>query len=192
MMNTRTALLLIDIQRDVLHGVGENHDRFTVIEEAFEATIHRLVIVKNKACSADIPVIIIQHAGSKGHRLETGTEGWKIHPLLGPNDKDLVISKTTSDSFHNTELLLTLQAMEINHLLVGGFMTQYCVDLSVRRAVTLGFDVTLISDGHSTCDIGGLSYEQIIAHHNNILPVFKLNGHGINLLPSNLISFNKN
>lgn len=190
-MNRKTALLLIDVQQDVLRGVG-TPDRFSIIEEAFEETIQRLLQVKSQAYSAGIPVILIQHAGSKGHRLETGTEGWKIHPLLKPNDKDRVISKTTSDAFHDTELLLTLQAMEINHLLVGGFMTQYCVDLSVRRAVTSGFDVTLISDGHSTCDMGGLSYEQIIAHHNNILPVFKLNGHGITLLPSHLISLKAN
>ncbi|MBN3132948.1 isochorismatase family protein [Pectobacterium brasiliense] len=70
-------------------------------------------------------------------------------------------------------------------LIVGGFLTQYCVDLSVRRA--LGFDVTLISDGHSTCDESGLSYEKIVLHHNNILTVLKFNEHGISLQSSDSI-----
>lgn len=124
-------------------------------------------------------MIIVQHSGGKGHRIESGTEGWKIHVLLEPDTNDIVIDKNTSDAFYNTELLTVLRTMKVNHILVGGFLTQYCVDISVRRAVALGFNVTLISDGHSTCDESGLSYEQIIAHHNNILPVYKLDGHSI-------------
>ncbi|QII38295.1 cysteine hydrolase [Rouxiella badensis] len=185
-MNRKTVLLLIDVQQNVLHGVGAP-ERFVAIEGAFEKTIQRLADVKIKARAAGIPVIIIQHAGGEGHRVESGTEGWKIHHMLKPDEIDLVISKTTSDSFYETDLLATLEEMEVTHLIVGGFLTQYCVDLSVRRALALGFDVTLISDGHSTCDESGLSYEQIVSHHNNILTVLKLNGHGISLQSSDSI-----
>ena len=31
---------------------------------------------------------------------------------------------------------------------MAGCMTQYCVDTSVRRTVSLGYDVTLAEDGH--------------------------------------------
>jgi len=45
-------------------------------------------------------------------------------------------------------------------------MTQYCVGTSVRRAVSLGYDVTLAEDGHLTADSESLTFDQIIAHHN--------------------------
>lgn len=181
-LNRKTALLLIDAQKNVLKGVG-SLGKHAETEALFEETLLRLAQIKQKARTVGMPVIIIQHAGAKGHRLEVGSDGWQIHPLLNLDEKDLVLSKTTSDSFHETELLAVLSKQEITDLVVGGFLTQYCIDLSVRRAVMLGFDVTLISDGHSTCDENGLTCEQIVSHHNNILPIFKLNGHGVSVLP---------
>ncbi len=185
-MNRNTALLLIDVQNNVLRGVG-SPNKMAETGKLFDATIQRLALVKQQALSAGIPVIIIKHAGTKGHRLETGSEGWQIHPLLEPGRGALVVSKVTSDSFYETNLLEELNRLQITNLVVGGFLTQYCVDLTVRRAVMLGFDVTLLSDGHSTCDENGLSCEQIIAHHNNILPVFTLNGHGVALQSSETV-----
>ncbi|MEA9392361.1 cysteine hydrolase family protein [Acerihabitans sp. TG2] len=186
----KTALLLIDVQRDVLWGVGAPA-RQPKIDHYFAQTVQRLCQVKNRANEASIPVIVIQHAGIKGHRLAQGSEGWQIHQALQVGDNDRIISKTTSDSFYQTELLSVLMSMGVTHLVVGGFMSQYCVDLSVRRAVALGFDVTLIEDGHSTCDESGLSFEQIIVHHNNILPVLKLDGHGVALQSADSVTFFK-
>ncbi len=186
----KTALLLIDVQCDVLRGIGAPA-RQPMIDHYFELTMQRLRQVKDRANAAGIPVILIQHAGIEGHRLAKGSEGWQIHQALQVGDHDRVISKTTSDSFYHTELLTVLTSMDITHLVVGGFLSQYCVDLSVRRAVALGFDVTLIEDGHATCDENGLSFEQIIAHHNNILPVLRLDGHGVALQSCDSLAFYK-
>ena len=38
-------------------------------------------------------------------------------------------------------------------------MTQYCVDTIVRRAVSLGYEVTLVGDGHMTADSDALTFE---------------------------------
>jgi nicotinamidase-related amidase len=38
-------------------------------------------------------------------------------------------------------------------------MTQYCVDTTVRRAVSLGYEVTLVGDGHMTADSDALTFE---------------------------------
>ena len=51
-------------------------------------------------------------------------------------------------------------------------MTQFCIDTTVRRAVSLGYDVILASDGHMTADTHSLSFEQIIVHHNSLLDGF--------------------
>jgi len=62
-------------------------------------------------------------------------------------------------------------------------MTQFCVDTTVRRAVRLGFDVLLVSDGHMTADSGGLTFEQIVAHHNALLNGFDAGSHTVRVVP---------
>lgn len=66
-------------------------------------------------------------------------------------------------------------------------MTQFCVDTTVRRAVSLGYDVDLVSDGHMTADFGGLSFEQIIAHHNALLDGFDAGLHSVRIVPHDQI-----
>lgn len=47
-------------------------------------------------------------------------------------------------------------------------MTEFCIDTTCRSAVSRGFDVHLISDGHSTVD-GLIPADTIVAHHNATL-----------------------
>ncbi len=49
---------------------------------------------------------------------------------------------------------------------MSGLQSEFCVDTTTRRALALGYAVTLIADGHSTMDNGVLSAAQISAHHN--------------------------
>jgi len=51
-------------------------------------------------------------------------------------------------------------------------MTQYCIDTTCRRAVSLGYDVTLAADAHTTADMPKLNVEQIVEHHNALLDGF--------------------
>jgi nicotinamidase-related amidase len=68
-------------------------------------------------------------------------------------------------------------------------MTQFCVDTTCRRAVSLGYDVTLIADGHMTSDTDDLTFEQIIAHHNAVLDGFDAGAHAIELCRADQIAF---
>jgi hypothetical protein len=74
-------------------------------------------------------------------------------PALG----EPVVHKSACDSFFETPLAAELESRKIGKLIIAGCMTQYCVDTSVRRAVSLGYDVMLMADGHMTADSGGLS-----------------------------------
>ena len=50
-----------------------------------------------------------------------------------------------------------------------GAQSEVCVDTTCRRGFGLGFEVTLVSDGHSTWDNGMLTAAQIIGHTNETL-----------------------
>jgi len=43
------------------------------------------------------------------------------------------------------------------------------VDTTCRRAFSLGYQVTLVADAHSTWDDQACTAAQIVAHHNEVL-----------------------
>jgi nicotinamidase-related amidase len=157
------ALLVVDVQVGMFESrlispVYNGDQLLTKIKELIE-----------KARSFRVPVIYVQHSGGHGHPLEYGGSGWHIHPTISPSDGDLVVEKRTPDSFYQTTLRQELEAKKIKKLTLVGIQTEYCVDTTCRRAFSLGYDVTLVKDGHSTWDREVLTAPQIINHHNEIL-----------------------
>lgn len=183
-----SALIIIDVQNAILRGKGEG-ERQGVIEAALDATVGRLAGLQIEAREADTPVILVQHDGPEGHRLARGSEGWEIRSELAPRTGEIVVHKTACDAFYATDLQQRLMQRGIRHLVVGGCMTQFCVDTTCRSAVAHGFDVTLVADGHMTADMGGLAFDQIIAHHNALLDGFDAGRHAIRVAPAAEIRF---
>lgn len=165
-----TALIVIDVQEGIL-PTGED-PRIAAAAAALDAVVDRLATLQSRARAAGITLIHVQHDGPDEHRLAKGTPGWHIRRELTPQPGELVINKTTCDSFLGTGLKQALLAGGIRHVIIGGCMTPFCIDTSVRSAIAHGFDVTLVGDGHTTCDMGGLTFEQIIDHHNTVLGWF--------------------
>ena len=160
-MQSNTAILIIDVQL----GMFEESDPVYGGDELL-ATIGDLL---NRARDSGLPVIYIQHSGGDGHPLEPSSPGWPIHPVIAPARDELVSHKRHPDSFQETDLQHELEKRGIKHLIVAGIQTEYCVDTTCRRAYSLGYEVTLVQDAHSTWSTEHLKASQIIAHHNEVL-----------------------
>ncbi len=104
--------------------------------------------------------------GGAGDPDEPGTVGWALHPALPIEPADLVIEKRVPDAFDGTSLEQELAARDIRALVIAGMQTELCIDATCRRAAALGYDVTLVADGHSTFDGSSLSAADIIARQN--------------------------
>lgn len=171
MPNAReTALIVIDVQNGIMPaGEGE---RFDAANQALDVVVGRLADLQARARAAGITLIHVQHDAPDDHRLAKGTPGWEIRAELTPQPGETIIHKQTCDSFLDTDLETVLRNGGIKHLIIGGCMTPFCIDTTVRSAIAHGFDVTLVGDGHMTCDIGDLHFDQIIAHHNTVLGWF--------------------
>ncbi|MGA3127885.1 MAG: cysteine hydrolase family protein [Candidatus Korobacteraceae bacterium] len=180
------ALLIIDVQNAIL-GPGNTKRRVENLR-ALDEVVARIARLIAGARSHHIPVLFVQHDGQPGHRLERGSPGWHIKAEITPAVNEPVIHKTACDSFFNTTLTAELKLRNVDRLIVTGCMTQYCVDTTVRRAVSLGYDVTLIRDGHMTADTDALTFEQIIAHHNALLDGFDAGRHSVRVVPHDQIS----
>jgi nicotinamidase-related amidase len=175
----KSALVIIDVQVGLVRLMPP---------ELQDRVLSNIAVLLSKARSSGIQVLFIQHDGPKGHPLEAETSAWAIHPSILPMSGEPVIRKKASDSFFETGLAEELQTGEIRHLIIVGGMTEYCVDTTCRRAVTLGYDVTLVADAHLTRDTPVLTAAQIIAHHNLLLDGFAAGTRSIAVTPTGEIS----
>lgn len=174
-----TALLLVDMQRDILLGKGG-----PAALAALQETVGRLAGLLERARRRGFPVIHVQHDGPLGHRLERGSPGWEFRPELAPRSSEPVVHKRSCDAFFETRLPEILEAQQIRRLVIGGCMSEYCIDTTCRRAVSLFRDVVLVSDGHTTGDGPELSFAQIVAHHNRVLDGFSAGRWSVRTVPS--------
>jgi len=170
-----TAPLIIDVQRALCSGAYAAFDADGIID--------RINQVARRARSAGAPVVIIQHEEAGGP-LEHGTEGWLLDPRLEAQPADAYVRKKATDSFHETELHAVLQSRGTTRLVICGLQSEFCVDTTTRRALALGYPVTLVADGHSTMDNRVLKAAQIAAHHNETLANIDSFGVRVTALPA--------
>lgn len=156
----RSALIVIDVQSALCTGPLWVHEA--------EAVIRRINGLARRARSAGVPVVWVQHQSADGP-LAWGSPGWQWAPGLGVQASDQVQAKSHSDAFQRTELADSLHRQGIDHLVVCGMQSDFCVDSTVRRALALGFPVTLVEDAHTTVDNAVLKAAQITAHHTATL-----------------------
>jgi nicotinamidase-related amidase len=151
----QTALLVIDVQRDV---VAEAYERDAVV-----ANVGRLV---DKARRERIPVVWVQHSGDG---LVRGSDGWRIAAELFPGDAEPLVEKCYGDSFEATRLEEVLSGLGVGRLVIAGAETDACVRSTLHGAFARGYDAILVSDAHTTGDKTGWGAPPpaaVIAHTN--------------------------
>jgi nicotinamidase-related amidase len=166
----RTALVVIDMQRDFLEpgGFGETLGNDVsllakVIKPlgALMAAARRtgmLVIHTREGHRPDLsdaprakverglPSMRIGAPGPMGRILIRGEPGHDIIPALYPEPGEPVIDKPGKGAFYATDLHSILQNRQIETLIVCGVTTEVCVHTTVREANDRGFRCIVPSD----------------------------------------------
>ena len=166
----RTALVIIDMQRDFLEpgGFGETlgNDvaRLAVAVGPCRAVLDAarrrgmLVIHTREGHRPDLsdappakvergaPSLRIGAPGPMGRILVRGEPGHDIIPALYPAAGEPVIDKPGKGAFYQTELELMLRNRGIDNLLVCGVTTEVCVNTTVREANDRGYRCIVLSD----------------------------------------------
>jgi nicotinamidase-related amidase len=78
-----------------------------------------------------------------------GTWGWQIVEQLTPLPGEYRIIKNRFSAFMFTELDLILRRLGLTHLVITGTQIPNCVRATVFDALSLDYEVTLITDGCS-------------------------------------------
>jgi nicotinamidase-related amidase len=87
-------------------------------------------------------------AGCKSGELFTeGTWNADFCDTMKPQDGDItIIGKRGLDAFPNTTLDAKLKEHGIEHVVLGGFLTNCCVESTMRTAYEKGYDVITLTD----------------------------------------------
>jgi nicotinamidase-related amidase len=166
----RTALIIIDMQRDFLEpgGFGETLGNDvsrlasavapckSVLEAARESGM--LVIHTREGHRPDLsdaprakvergaPSLRIGAPGPMGRILIRGEDGHDIIPELYPVVGEPVIDKPGKGAFYATDLDALLRNYGIEYLLVSGVTTEVCVNTTVREANDRGYRCVVLDD----------------------------------------------
>lgn len=152
------ALLIVDMQTGMFAEART--------PTGVDLVVERLNAVADPIRASGGLVVFIQHCSRDDSSYATGQPGWELLPSLDRRPEDVVVEKTICDAFFETELESVLQARNIDELIIGGWATDYCVDTTVRAAVSRRYQVTVLSDGHTAADREHLDSRSIIEHHN--------------------------
>lgn len=152
------VLLIIDMQNAAFNSEYPAYDSDGVIERINK--LSDLFHQKNNKA------IFIQHDGSKEGFLIPNTKEWELLSAMAIKPDDVIIPKTANDSFYNTDLEKILQKLIPDELVITGSATDFCVDSTVKSALTKDYNVTVISDAHTTEGTPDLNAKQVIDHYN--------------------------
>jgi nicotinamidase-related amidase len=150
------VLLVIDMQVGLLAGAPK-HALHDVIDR-----INRLATMARERSGK---VIWIQHRGPEGTDFAPGRPGWNFLPELQRSDGDIVVQKTLNDAFAGTDLPVRLQQLAPDRVLIAGWATDFCVDATLRSAVSRGYNVVAVSDAQTLADRPHLDAAGVIRHH---------------------------
>jgi len=138
-----TALLLVDVQRNMLEGS-------TPVPAAGQVR-PALQSLLTRARSAGALVVHIQNDGPEGSPDEPGTEGWEL--VFPPVPGELAVRKTEPDVFIADACLASaLTARGVDRVVVAGMQSNYCIAQTSRGALRHRFTVLLASGAHATYD----------------------------------------
>jgi nicotinamidase-related amidase len=176
-----TAIVLIEFQNDFTSPGGVFHDAVKDVMAKTDMLANTVAIV-NAAREAGVvvmhtPITFAEGYGElTGHpygilkgvvdnrAFRKGSWGAAIVDALKPQEGDIVIEgKRGLDAFPSTNLDFILRSKGIRTVVLAGFLTNCCVESTMRSAYERGFDVVTLKD--CTATVSQEAQDMAFAHN---------------------------
>ncbi|WP_059021961.1 cysteine hydrolase family protein [Mycobacterium sp. M26] len=151
-----STLILIDCQNTYTEGVMEL--------EGVQAALDETAALLDRARSAGIPIIHIQHDDGPGSLYDITGHSGAIVDRVAPREGEPVVVKNYPNSFVETDLDARLKVVGAENLVIAGFMTHMCVNSTARGAFNLGYAPTVVAAATATRALPGVTGEPVPAH----------------------------
>ncbi|MGB0099488.1 MAG: cysteine hydrolase [Nocardioides sp.] len=161
---TTTAVVLIEYQNDFTTAGGVLHDAVSGVMDSTDM-LAKSVEVARAARAAGATVMHAPISFAEGyHEISShpygilagvvngkafikGGWGAEIVDVLAPQDGDIVVEgKRGLDTFASTNLDFILRSKGISTIILGGFLTNCCVESTMRTGYENGYQVITLSD----------------------------------------------
>lgn len=152
------ALLIIDMQVGSFKPYTLRYDTLGLIE--------RINKLSDYFRANNDKVMFIQHDGTKENIFLPNTVDWELLPELITSPTDYIVSKSANDAFYNTDLHHILTKNNITELFITGCATDFCIDATVKSAVSKDYKITVVEDAHTTANRPHLNATKVIEHYN--------------------------
>ncbi len=170
---SKTAVVLIEYQNDFTTENGALHGAVKETMDATDMLKHtRDVVEAARAAGATVVHAPIQFAAGyheitnhpygilKGvvdtNAFVKGTWGAQIVEDVEPGEDDIVVEgKRGLDAFASTNLDFILRSKGIETIALGGFLTNCCVESTMRSAYERGYEVVTLTDCVAATSVAG-------------------------------------
>lgn len=158
-------MVCVDMQNEFICENTYNHARGWDLEASKQMAPHLLRFL-DVARGFRVPVIHIRANYDPIHKNEpmrerdyrlgllpccvTNSFGFEFYPGFGPKDGEILVTKHRYDAFYGTELDTILEGMGIKTLVLGGVVTNGCVESTARSGYFNGYYIVYLSDGMAT------------------------------------------
>ena len=158
----RTALLLVDVQNDTHNErFATSHPYFYRRCESVVLPNLRRLIDASRTAGVEVIYTVIENltADGRDRSLDYKLSGFfvprgsweaQVVDAVTPGPDDIVLPKTSSSLFNSTNFEYLLRNIGIEHIAVTGFLTDQCVDQTVRDGADRGFYSICIEDACAT------------------------------------------
>jgi len=157
-----TALLLIDVQNYTFNdGLRSTHPYF--YERVRGTVLPNLqnLTARFRAAGAEVIYTVMENLTHDGRDrsldyklsnffIARGSWDAKVIDTVTPGDDEIVLPKTSSGVFNSTNIDYLLRNIGIQTLVLTGFLTDQCVDHTVRDAADRGYYPICLSDAVAT------------------------------------------
>jgi nicotinamidase-related amidase len=141
----KRALILIDVQNEYV--TGKLPIEYPPLKVSLLNIGHAIAHAKERG----IPIVIVkQMAPETSPIFASGSSGAELHPVVNSIDADLVVEKSLPSALAGTGLGDWLKNQGIETLVVAGFMSQNCVESTIRHAAHEGWQVEYLHDASGT------------------------------------------
>lgn len=162
------ALLVIDVQNAIVDF------------KDFQQELNRIVSVIQDFKENKEPVIFIRNIDDEeSSPFNKELLSSELHHSL-KEYADMVIEKKTPSAFFQTELSEKLEQLDVDHLFITGFNTEFCCQFTAIAAYDRGYQVTFIENATGTVndedayEMKGLDVRDFVGtvlHWSNVIEV---------------------
>jgi ureidoacrylate peracid hydrolase len=188
-----TALLLIDLQNEVLHPDGKMRGDLPAGADRLVAAVRDLVVWARARAH---PVIWVRMAFRPGlvdaargvregtsataGRLVDGTWGAEILDGIGREPEDIVVTKKRSSAFFNTDLDFVLNGLGVRRLVVGGTSTNWAIESTVRDGDSRDLEMIVVREATASrmAELHESSLRSMASRYARVLTLEQVRGLG--------------